>query len=117
MTSKGPRVPELKSKRRAGRSDFFSGKGKAARNLKAIFAAEHYDRIAPRQPTFVNIDAPPSMLPAKKYCDITGLPAKYTDPKTKLRFATADALRIARRLPDHKAEEFLALRQAQARIR
>src|SRR5208282_4077105 len=33
-----------------------------------------------------DIDAPPSLLPQKKYCDITGLEGKYTDPKTKLRF-------------------------------
>jgi INO80 complex subunit C len=119
MTAKGQgaRIPELKSKRRGGMSDLFSGKGKAARNLKAIFAAEHYDRIPPSQPTFANIDAPPSMLPAKKYCDITGLPSKYTDPKTKLRFESSEAFIFARKLPEHKAEEFLGLRQAHARIR
>src|SRR5215472_7378734 len=33
-----------------------------------------------------DIDAPPSLLPQKRYCDITGLEGKYTDPKSKLRF-------------------------------
>jgi INO80 complex subunit C len=40
--------------------------------------------------------APPSLLPAKKYCDITGLPAKYTDPKTRLHFRGLEVLDVIR---------------------
>lgn len=32
------------------------------------------------------MNPPPSLLPPKKYCDITGLEAPYTDPKTTLRY-------------------------------
>lgn len=111
------RVSELKVKRRRGILERFGGKGKAARNLKAIFASEHYDLIPPSQPTYANIDAPPSILPPKKYCDMTGLPAKYTDPKTKIRYASVEAFWVERELPEHKIQEFLALRQAETRIK
>lgn len=33
-----------------------------------------------------SIEAPPSLLPQKHYCDITGLEAPYTDPGTGLRY-------------------------------
>lgn len=35
-------------------------------------------------------EAPPSLRPSKKYCDITGLEAPYTDPKSRLRYHNAD---------------------------
>src|SRR5271154_5481253 len=46
-----------------------------------------------------DIDAPPSLLPQKKYCDITGLEGKYTDPKTKLRFNNAEVYAVIQSLP------------------
>ncbi|TEB18709.1 hypothetical protein FA13DRAFT_1745325, partial [Coprinellus micaceus] len=33
-----------------------------------------------------SIEAPPSVLPQRHYCDITGLEAPYTDPATGLRY-------------------------------
>lgn len=42
--------------------------------------------------------APPSLLPAKKYCDITGLHANYTDPRTKLRYKGLDVWHVVRSL-------------------
>ncbi|KAI3614755.1 hypothetical protein CBS9595_004026 [Malassezia furfur] len=48
------------------------------------------------------VEAPPSLLPAKRYCDITGLQvrgtltqAPYTDPKTRLRYHSAEIYDIA----------------------
>jgi len=46
-----------------------------------------------------DIDAPPSLLPQKKYCDITGLEGKYTDPKTKLRFHNTEVYAVIQTLP------------------
>jgi INO80 complex subunit C len=46
-----------------------------------------------------DIDAPPSLLPQKKYCDITGLEGKYTDPKTKLRFHNSEVYAVIQTLP------------------
>lgn len=111
------KLSALRVKRRKGILDIFGGKGRAAKNLKGILASEHYDLVAPSLPSYANIEAPPSVLPAKKYCDITGLPAKYTDPKTKVRFAGTEAFLFERKLPEHKVEELLGLRAAQIRIR
>ena len=54
--------------------------------LKKIIEGEAYERLPIDVPTYTGIEAPPSLLPAKKYCDLTGLDAKYTDPKTRLRY-------------------------------
>ena len=42
--------------------------------------------------------APPSLFPTKKYCDITGLHATYTDPRTKLRYKGLDVWHVVRGL-------------------
>lgn len=42
--------------------------------------------------------APPSLLPPKKYCDITGLHAAYTDPRTKLRYKGLEVWQVVRSL-------------------
>jgi len=60
----------------------------------------------------VNIEAPPSMYPPKKYCDITGQAAKYTDPLTKLHYADAAAFAAVRRLSPEAVQARLALRRA-----
>ena len=38
------------------------------------------------KPTYVSVTAPPSLLPKKHYCDITGLEGKYKNPANQLRF-------------------------------
>lgn len=113
----GVNKPVLKTKRRRGIYEVTAARSKTWKSSRSLITAEHYDMMPPTAPTYVSIDAGPSMLPTKKYCDITGLPAKYTDPVTKLRFVGKQAFRVARNLPDHKVEEFLALRQAQVRIK
>jgi INO80 complex subunit C len=60
----------------------------------------------------VNIESPPSMYPSKKYCDLTGARAPYTDPKTKLRFADAPAYDALRRLSPEAVQLYLGLRRA-----
>ena len=49
------------------------------RSLKNVADSQRYDTLR----------APPSILPTRKYCDITGLPAKYTHPNTNIRYANA----------------------------
>lgn len=107
----------MKIKRKRGIYEVMSQKSTAWKSSRSLISAEHYDMIPPTTPTYLNIDAPPSMLPTKKYCDLTGLPAKYTDPITKLRYVSKEAFRKARKLHDHKVEEFLSLRHAQIRIK
>ncbi|SCU88028.1 LAMI_0D08460g1_1 [Lachancea mirantina] len=40
--------------------------------------------------TYFNVEAPPSIYPAKKYCDITGLKANYKAPGSGLRFYNSE---------------------------
>jgi hypothetical protein len=47
-------------------------RGRHWKHLKQILQAENYHLYPADEPTYVNIEAPPSMYPAKKYCDITG---------------------------------------------
>ncbi|XP_074998455.1 INO80 complex subunit C isoform X2 [Calonectris borealis] len=68
-----------------------------------------------KDPNFIvnfNIDAPPSFKPAKKYSDISGLPANYTDPQSKLRFSTIEEFAYIRMLPSDVVTGYLALRKA-----
>ncbi|GAB5579452.1 INO80 complex subunit C isoform X1 [Prionailurus iriomotensis] len=67
-----------------------------------------------KDPNFVDfsIDAPPSFKPAKKYSDVSGLLANYTDPQSKLRFSTIEEFSYIRRLPSDVVTGYLALRKA-----
>lgn len=62
--------------------------------------------------TYSNIEAPPSLLPIKKYCDVTGLPAKYRDPKTGLRYYNKEIFQMIRKMPPGVPEQYLAARNA-----
>lgn len=64
--------------------------------------------------TYTNIESAPSLHPAhsKQYCDITGLPSRYTDPKTKLRYYDSEIFGVARSLPQGGPDQYLAARGA-----
>ncbi|KIY03872.1 uncharacterized protein Z520_00563 [Fonsecaea multimorphosa CBS 102226] len=64
--------------------------------------------------TYTNIESAPSLHPAnhKHYCDITGLPARYTDPKTKLRYYDQEIFAVVRSLPQGAPDQYLAARGA-----
>lgn len=59
-----------------------------------------------------SINAPPSFRPAKKYSDISGLIALYTDPKSKLNFHNAEEFAIVRNLKNDLTAGYLAIRGA-----
>jgi INO80 complex subunit C len=62
--------------------------------------------------TYTSIAAAPSLKPKKKYCDITGLPAKYKDPKTGLQYYNAEIYAVISRLNTTQVQEYLAARGA-----
>ena len=66
--------------------------------------------------TYSSIDAPPSFLPAKKYSDISGLPALYTDPQTKLNYSTPEEFKLIRKLPSDIVAGYLTLRRANIQL-
>ncbi|KEY74861.1 hypothetical protein S7711_10068 [Stachybotrys chartarum IBT 7711] len=62
--------------------------------------------------TYTNIESAPSLAHSKHYCDITGLPAPYLDPKTRLRYHNKEVFGMIRTLPQGVAEQFLEARGA-----
>jgi INO80 complex subunit C len=64
--------------------------------------------------TYTNIESAPSLHPAhqKQYCDITGLPSRYTDPKTKLRYYDREIFGVVRTLGPGGPDQYLAARGA-----
>ena len=69
---------------------------------------------APPSITYTNIESAPSLHPSsqRRYCDITGLPAPYTDPKSKLRYHNGEVFNLVRTLGQHSTESYLTARGA-----
>ncbi|KAK4155777.1 YL1 nuclear protein C-terminal domain-containing protein [Chaetomidium leptoderma] len=63
--------------------------------------------------TYTNIESAPSLAPLKHYCDVTGLPAPYMDPKTRIRYHNREVFAMIRSLPQGVGEQFLEARGAQ----
>ncbi|KAI1804133.1 hypothetical protein F4811DRAFT_300326 [Daldinia bambusicola] len=62
--------------------------------------------------TYTNIESAPSLAHTKRYCDITGLPAPYLDPKSRLRYHSKEVFGFIRTLPQGAAEQYLEARGA-----
>ncbi|TKX19139.1 putative chromatin-remodeling complex subunit IES6 [Elsinoe australis] len=67
-----------------------------------------------QQPSYswTSIAAAPSFKPKQRYCDITGLPAPYIDPKSGLRYANKEVYAVVRTLGTGSVQEYLAARGA-----
>ncbi|KAI0794816.1 hypothetical protein C8Q75DRAFT_712597, partial [Abortiporus biennis] len=61
-------------------------------------------------PTYSSIEAPPSLLPQRRYCDITGLEAPYTDPATGLRYHDKSIYELIKGLSTTAAKDYLSAR-------
>ncbi|KAL8954081.1 MAG: hypothetical protein Q9222_000094 [Ikaeria aurantiellina] len=88
----------------------------AAQNLSTMVLERNLQASLSSGPmaTYTNIESAPSLHPAhqKHYCDITGLPAPYTDPKTRLRYHNKEVFEVVRSLPQGVAEKYLEARGA-----
>ena len=88
----------------------------AAKNLSTLVLEKNLQACTSSGPiaTYTNIESAPSLHPGhqKHYCDITGLPAPYTDPKTRLRYHNAELFQVVRSLPQGVAEKYLEARGA-----
>lgn len=62
--------------------------------------------------SYTSIAAAPSLKPRQKYCDITGLPAPYQDPKTGLRYHNREIYAVVKQLSTAQVQEYLAARGA-----
>jgi INO80 complex subunit C len=86
----------------------------AAQSLSTLVLEKNGRAAAGPAPTYTNIESAPSFHPSsqKKYCDITGLPAPYTDPKTRLRYHNKEVFGGIRTMPQNVSEGYLAARGA-----
>ncbi|KAL2166422.1 hypothetical protein VTG60DRAFT_2775 [Thermothelomyces hinnuleus] len=81
---------------------------------KALSASSQQPNGASSAPTatYTNIESAPSLAPLKHYCDVTGLPAPYMDPKTRMRYHNKEVFAMIRSLPQGVGEQFLEARGA-----
>ncbi|TEB27849.1 hypothetical protein FA13DRAFT_839663 [Coprinellus micaceus] len=59
---------------------------------------------------YSSIEAPPSVLPQRHYCDITGLEAPYTDPATGLRYHDKSVYALIQGLSPNVVKDYLSAR-------
>ncbi|RUP45626.1 YL1 nuclear protein C-terminal domain-containing protein [Jimgerdemannia flammicorona] len=94
------------------------GRGCATGRADIIYVSGTIKLSHPKsRPKDSNIEAPPSLLAQKKYCDVTGLEAKYTDPKTLLRYHSAEVYQHIRILGVTQVQEHLSVRGAAVVLR
>ena len=84
----------------------------AAQNLGALVAEKNGKAATGPAVTYTNVEAPPSLQVKRKYCDITGLPSAYMDPKTRLRYHDAEIFGLIRTMGQGTTEQYLAARGA-----
>ncbi|KAI3329055.1 hypothetical protein HD806DRAFT_271035 [Xylariaceae sp. AK1471] len=62
--------------------------------------------------TYTNIESAPSLAHTKRYCDVTGLPAPYVDPKSRLRYHDREVFSFIRTMSQAVPEAYLEARGA-----
>ncbi|GAA5887059.1 hypothetical protein JCM16303_007120 [Sporobolomyces ruberrimus] len=60
--------------------------------------------------SYSSVEAPPSLLPPKKYCDVTGLEAKYVDPKSTLRYHNPEIYELVKTFQPAVIQAYLGVR-------
>ena len=96
------------------RSDFSFKKGrtKPFKNFKQIMQGENYEAYPSNVASYTSIEAGPSTLPSKKYCDICGHFAKYVETKTGLRYCQSAEYHLIKSLSTEHVESYLSIRRA-----
>lgn len=89
-----------------------SGKKRTWKSLKQIISSERALPWPEDAIHYSSINAPPSFTPPEKFSDLSGLPAPYTDPQTRLRFANKEEYATLIGLPMDITAGYLALRGA-----
>lgn len=111
QNNSGNSTPAVATEGNAGRQPNIA---QAAQSLSTLVLEKNGRAAAGPAPTYTNIESAPSFHPSsqKKYCDITGLPAPYTDPKTRLRYHNKEVFGGIRTMPQNVSEGYLAARGA-----
>lgn len=107
-TSKEPPASSKQpSQQQQTQSQAAKNKPRVWKSLKQVVTAE---RLQPG--AYAALEAAPSLRPWRKYSDLSGLVAPYTDPKTKLRFANRHEYARLRLLTADQVNGYLVLRRA-----
>nr|XP_047136941.1 INO80 complex subunit C-like [Hydra vulgaris] len=86
-------------------------KKKTWKSVRQVAQAERL-QLPPDAPSYLSIETPPPVKPVKKYSDISGQLAVYTDPHTGLYYASVEEYKKIRRLTPDVVQGYLALRGA-----
>lgn len=71
----------------------------------------------PKAPTWSNIEAGPSVIPPKKYCDLTSFQSNYQDPRTRIRYAKAEQHQFIKSMDLNTIDKILSIRNASMRLK
>lgn len=82
------------------------------KHLKAL-----QDKLKTDPITHFSIDAPPSIKPVKKYCDITGLKGNYRSPSSGIRYHNAEVYTVVKNMAQGVDQQYLELRNANTVLR
>ncbi|GME94389.1 hypothetical protein B5S31_g4125 [[Candida] boidinii] len=80
--------------------------------FKRIASKDPSERDLENEVTYQTLAAPPSLKPAKTYCDITGLPTQYKSPHNQLRYHDKEVYSIVKDMAPGVDQEYLELRGA-----
>ncbi|XP_063698308.1 INO80 complex subunit C [Culicoides brevitarsis] len=89
-----------------------TNKKRVWKSLKQILQTERSLKWPEEAVTYSSLNPPPSFKPPKKYSDISGLIAYYTDPQTKLHYHNSEEYQTIKTLPSDLTAGYLALRGA-----
>lgn len=118
LSTSGTSTPAIPSA--GGTTNLQPNLAQASRSLsklvleKSLAAAPKPPNGAPSAPTatYTNIESAPTLAPLRHYCDVTGMPAPYMDPKTRIRYHNREVFAMIRSLPQGVGEQFLEARGA-----
>lgn len=85
-------------------------KSKVWKSLKQILSSEKTS--VANSVSYASLDCGPSKRPAKKYSDLSGLPAKYKDPSTQLLYHDLEEFALIKTFSNDIVNGYLELRKA-----
>lgn len=84
-----------------------------SKRINAVLQREDTKQRPVPKVTYFNVNAPPSLKPPKKYCDVTGLKGPYRSPVNNLRYCDSEVYRlVVKPMPPGVDQEYLKLRGA-----
>ena len=66
---------------------------------------------------YCDIEAGPSILPKKKYCDFTGLTSNYNELHTGIRYYNSKIYKMSQNIPQPIKDQYLTIRKALIRLK